>query len=320
MEEMDKEAYINDELTNEERIAFEAEMARNPELEQEVKRLRQLIEDVELQLLRTKIRTVLSDAPEPGSRDTRRGWWLLLAGLFLVILFLYFALSSDRSAVEESTSRPQEPIEQAPIEQQQAPSQELFPEEEAPADPGLEVLEPAQSKPSRAVPLASNEKPSSGGTSSPLVPQLRGERSQDQNWQAMLDEIWYTTYPLPDHLQLGPSLQPASSLLKARDFPKAYARLQILERREGASNDTLRLLKAYCLLEMRQGKEALIYLEGLGNQHPAWQIQLSWYEGLARLLTGDQEAAKELFSRIAADHNHPAQSHAEKAKRILEKY
>ncbi len=319
MEEMDKEAYINDELTGEERIAFEAEMSRNPELEEEVKRMRQLIEDVEVQLLRSKIRTVLSDAPKPAFRNAQGGWWFLLAGLFLVFLFFYFALTSDRSAVGESISSENQ-VEQEQIEQQ-APSLELFPEEETPANPRIEELETAQPKSSRVVPpVASNEKPSKGGISSPTVPQMRGDGQQDQNWQSMLDEIWYTTYPLPDHLQLGASLQQASSLLKARDFPKAYARLQILERWEGTTNDTLRFLKAYCLLEMRQGKEALIYLEGLGNQHPAWQIQVSWYEGLATLLTGDQEAAKELFSRIAADHNHPAQSYAEKAKRMLEKH
>ncbi|MCK6694766.1 MAG: hypothetical protein L6Q97_22030 [Thermoanaerobaculia bacterium] len=62
---------------------------------------------------------------------------------------------------------------------------------------------------------------------------------------ALLDRVWYMDFP-PAGTRFAPPYDEAGRLLQARDFSKAYVRLELLERANPAS-DTLRLLKGYCL-------------------------------------------------------------------------
>jgi tetratricopeptide (TPR) repeat protein len=92
--------------------------------------------------------------------------------------------------------------------------------------------------------------------------------------------------------------------------------LQRLERKL-PENDTLRLLKGYCLMEMGEGAEALIYFEKLKGKKPDWELTLEWYRGLSSLLTGDKEQAMAIFSKIAAEPRHPYREQSKKAIQVL---
>ena len=84
---------------------------------------------------------------------------------------------------------------------------------------------------------------------------IRGDETADKARKALLDQLWYTDYPLTG-LKTSQSFTKADESLKKRDFNAAYLELGRLEG-QMAQNDTLLYLKGYCLMEMGEGEEAL---------------------------------------------------------------
>lgn len=135
--------------------------------------------------------------------------------------------------------------------------------------------------------------------------------------QALLNRLWYTHYPL-DGLVAASGFAKADSLLRLRDFTSAYIHVQRLER-QWPQNDTVRYLKAYCLMEMGQGAEAQSYLESLQGRVPAWNAQLAWYRGLSLLQAGQKEGALSVFGEIAKSGKMPYRAYGKKAVGLLKK-
>lgn len=133
--------------------------------------------------------------------------------------------------------------------------------------------------------------------------------------QTLLNQLWYTNYPLDGLIAEG-TFATADQLLRARDFPAAYINLQRLAR-QSPQNDTLRYLKAYCLLEMGQGAEALPHFEALQGHVAVWDAQLEWYRGLSLLQAGQTEAATSIFKQIAEHGRMPYRAYGKKAVRVL---
>lgn len=169
---------------------------------------------------------------------------------------------------------------------------------------------------------------------------VRGDDATNKALQARLNQIWYTDYPLLG-LQLAPTYSQADQLFRQRDFNAAYVELERLERAQADAHrrnmehinkqrmeadssaapilakpmlsDTLLYLKAYCLLEMGEGAEALLYFNQMHAPKPAWKAQIQWYKGLGFLLAGEQANAKAQFRQIAAQGGHLYKRQAEKA-------
>lgn len=177
--------------------------------------------------------------------------------------------------------------------------------------PNIDPQAPIEEK--KNIPIADNRVP--GKTPLYPAPIIRGEQNENKPLKALLDQIWETDYP-PKGLILSETFVKADSLLKARDFSAAYVQLQRLERRLPA-NDTLRLLKGHCLLEMGESADALRYLDGLDQQHANWTMRLEWYSGLALLLQDNKQAAGEMFRKIAANPSHTYRQQAERARKLL---
>lgn len=151
----------------------------------------------------------------------------------------------------------------------------------------------------------------------PDVTMIRGDETANKALKAVLDQVWYTDYPLKG-LKVSGSFKQADENLKNRDFNAAYLALGQLETAQ-PDNDTLRYLKGYCLLEMAEGDEALTYLNPLQSRHAAWEPQLQWYRGLAMLLADKREKALALFKQISTQATHPYRRQAEKAAGLLSK-
>jgi len=151
----------------------------------------------------------------------------------------------------------------------------------------------------------------------PEATMIRGDETADKARKALLDQLWYTDYPLTG-LKTSQSFTKADESLKKRDFNAAYLELGRLEG-QMAQNDTLLYLKGYCLLEMGEGNEALTYFDRLQGRHPAWEPQLQWYRGLAMLLTDEREKALALFKQLETQPKHPYRRQAEKAAGVLSK-
>lgn len=151
----------------------------------------------------------------------------------------------------------------------------------------------------------------------PDVTMIRGDETSNKALKALLDQLWYTDYPLKG-VKTGDSVRKADESLKKRDFTTAYLELGRLEA-QNAPNDTLHYLKGYCLLEMGEGGEALTYFDPLQSRHAAWEPQLQWYRGLALLLEGKRTEAAALFKQMKAQPKHPYRRQADKASGLLSK-
>ncbi len=151
----------------------------------------------------------------------------------------------------------------------------------------------------------------------PEATMVRGDENENKARKALLDQIWYTDYPLTG-LKTSQSFTKADESLKKRDFNAAYLELERLEG-QLTQNDTLLYLKSYCLLEMGEGEEALAGFDKLQGRHADWEPQLQWYRGLAMLLADEREKALALFNALATRPKHPYRRQAEKATGLLSK-
>ncbi|MBL7827052.1 MAG: hypothetical protein JNJ57_10505 [Saprospiraceae bacterium] len=147
------------------------------------------------------------------------------------------------------------------------------------------------------------------------APNLRGANASDPALKALVDQVWYTVYPLSD-VTIESNVQIVDSLLKARNFDRAYIQLQKLERTQ-PSSPTIQFLKGYCLLELGEGGEALRCFDKLEQKNAAWKPQLEWYRALGSLLAGDRDMARKGFQAIAAQTDHPFNRYAQEAVRRL---
>jgi hypothetical protein len=163
--------------------------------------------------------------------------------------------------------------------------------------------------------------------------------------KALLDQLWYVDYPLFG-LKTSDAYDRADQLLQQRNFSAAYLALDEIEQAQIDSlslsiarenqkrlekdptaspiaaspmaNDTILYLKAYCLLEMGEGQEAMFNFSRMRFPDPAWIPQLTWYRALALLQANKRSEALALFNTIAANPGHPYRKQARKALKLLQ--
>ncbi len=302
MEELDK--YLKGQMREEERQRFEQKLEGDPGARTEL-RIREGLRQVHLKEKVSQVATL-------RKRWQRQRFWRFigLSGLLvsLVISLFIFAFQSTKKTT------PREASKELPENTLQNPQNGKSTETEQ-KQPGNSILQPKQKSKKRYTGPIAEIAPDE--LDSPLYPSpnIRGENSENPAWKALLDKIWYTEYPLV-YTPISEPFKPADQLLKSRDFNNAYVRLQRLERNLPA-NDTLRLMKGYCLLEMGEGAEALVSFEGLEAQQPNWNAQLEWLRGLALVLSGEKEKAVAQFQGIVSQSKHPYRLQSERAIELL---
>jgi hypothetical protein len=244
---------------------------------------------------------VKAAAAERASLHRKSIWrWIFTAAVLVVMtgaVLLFWRISAPKTLPAIETT-PGTPPQQEAIEPQPLPTT---------PPPQKQTTTPPSS------PMAQAE-PAPPRYAAPQV-MLRGDDTNTNATQLLLNQIWYTDYPLKNR-SAGGVFTESDQLLKARNFADAYIQLQRLERKM-PQNDTLRYLKGYCLMELGQGNEALPYLESLQGHVPAWDAQLEWYRGLSLLQSGKKEAALSLFKQIANRGQPPYNAFGKKAVKIL---
>ncbi|WP_020538922.1 tetratricopeptide repeat protein [Lewinella cohaerens] len=286
MEDINK--YLNDDASEEERAAVD-----------------RLSEGFTALRIKGKVKAAAAARAKRQQRNNIIGLVLLLLTLFLAV-WLWFAkgetvtppLTTEDVFEQESTSPPVPgPIEEEPVIDVEEEVLPEAPREEAPAPPVREI------------PIASAELPPPPPYGAPDT-YLRGQSEQKEG-KELLDQLWYTGYPLTG-LKPTEAYLAVDELLRERTFTTAYVRLQRLDR-QLPPNDTLRYLQAYTLLEMGQGPEALTLLDQLETPPFEWLPQVEWYRGLASLLAGEEAKALAIFEKITKKINHPYKLQAKKA-------
>jgi Tetratricopeptide repeat len=298
MKNFDIESYIDGELSGDELKAFQQEMQENPAFAREVEQQRRISQHLRNQLLREHVTAVLKEKPPTGAA---RKWWFLGGTLLLllVVFLLVFPQTWKDAPVPGGTKQEIQPAS---------------PENPAPGKaPGNPALEPdPQSRPSK--PFAAN-RPS--GLRAPVypAPNIRGQQDENNAWQKTLDQLWFTKFP-PQNTRFNAPFSDVAQLLTARDFPNAFVELETLELQNPA-NDTLRLLKAYCLLEMGEGAEALRYFDQLGDRATQWNAYLQWHRALGLLAIGEPKKALPELRKMADTPKHPFQKQSLRALEVL---
>lgn len=122
-------------------------------------------------------------------------------------------------------------------------------------------------------------------------------------------------YPLAGLVPTG-EYAAVDSLLRGRNFPRAFIALNRLKR-SAAANDTLTYLTAYTFLELGRGPEAAELLSALSAAPTAWRPQISWHQCMAFLLDQEDASARAALQKIAADEQHPYYRQASKALFLL---
>lgn len=323
MKNFDIEAYVEGKLSATENRTFEKEMAKNEDLAAAVNMHRQLAKDLQNIGLSNTIRAALSEKVPSPVASTKGKWskWLTATALLILLLIGFFGISKF------SQKEKQNPITTPPIEIEENQSLEnqnqnqFKPTEPSIPEKRLDQTEKKQDKETKQPVLPENEPIAIADDIPSLAPplhpspNLRGNSQDNEAWKEFLDKIWYTEYPISGLVLTKDFAQVDAELLE-RNFAKAYVRLQRLERKM-PQNDTLQLLKGYCLIEMGEGQEALVNFENLEDNHPEWAMYLEWNRGLANLLKGEKEIAKMAFQLISKQEKHPYQQEAKKALALL---
>ncbi|MBL7827238.1 MAG: hypothetical protein JNJ57_11440 [Saprospiraceae bacterium] len=279
MKEFDIEAYLDGELNQEELAHFEQKLRRDPVFAQQVETQRKLTEHLRTQLLREQVSSVLS-TPPAGVQPDRWKWGLGIA--FAILLGGYFFFWAQREMAPASV--PTLPLRDTSSFQPPPPQQQQRPMAQA------QLPEPRYP-----------------------APRLKEDNPK---LKPVLDQLWYTEFP-PPGVKFSTSVTDVTALLAQRKFTAALSLLNVKESAT-VSNDTLRFLKGYCLLELGEGHNALRYLDRLELKQPGWQPQLQWYRGLGWLLTGDTSNALPIFREIANTPDHPLLKQGQKAVDLLQ--
>lgn len=302
MDKFDIEAYLDGRLAEEERVAFEQEMNQNPALLQQVEAQREATELLKRYLLREKINTILVDKPAI-EKPYRWAWAVLIALLILLVSYFMFWRKQYRATPNNPPTSKWKPdsLQIAP----HAPMQQLLPD-------SLDAKVEKAQKP----PLIAENKASELPLPAYPSPNIRGYGGDNAAWKALLDKVWYTQLP-PKSTSFKAPFTAAAALLSNRDFENAFLELETLEA-ASPQNDTLLLLKGYCLLEMGEGADALRYFQQLDESHPNWKAWLEWHRALAKLISGGKDKASPEFKKIAKQSNHSFQRQAQKTLDLLE--
>ncbi|WP_373550919.1 hypothetical protein [Haliscomenobacter sp.] len=296
--------------------------------------------------LESKLREVAAE--EAALR--RRTFWrrlLTLAALAFLAAVAYWFFSKNEATPAAPPSEKQAPSAPAPSKEQ-APEQYKLekPREKPPI---------AQIKPKEEVPVPPDPIFPTFALQDELIPDplyaapdlvaMRGESQANTALKALLDQLWYVDYPLFG-LKTSAAYGSADQLLQQRNFSAAYQALDEIEQvqidslsrriaRENqkqlekdptaspvaampVANDTILYLKAYCMLEMGEGQEAMFYFYQMYFPDPAWIPQLTWYRALALLQANNRKEALILFTTIAANPGHPYRRQARKAMKLLQ--
>lgn len=292
----DIEAYLDGSLGQAEKAQFEEEMRRNPDFAKQVATQQKVVQHLRAQLLREHVASVLSEKP----RNRPFGWWWLL--LAVAVLAVGFGVWGGQQPAKA-------PVAPAPVIPSAMPDPDSLPSVPS---------EPVQGSPETTAPegKAATTKPQPiAGLPASQAPGLRGQNEEDPAWKTKLDKILQANAP-PAASSFGPGFRGEAELMAKREFTQAFVSLEMKERKQD-KNDTLRFLKGYCLLELKEGADAIRYFEGLERHQPDWKPSLQWYRGLGLVLTGGGEKAIPIFKEISASPSHPYREQAARALEVL---
>ncbi len=295
------ESYLNGEMSESERRNFEAKLGNDPALMQETEDARYLLELVKNQLLREKINSL--DKQEVQERREQKGrpnLWISGIALFLLVVCAIIIGITKNELPGNPAMKTDEPVMDPWTEPE---SKELPP----PTPNNSPQVIPNNSSQGSKKQFALQPPAGTSG--------VRGSsKSSGREWMQFIESVWQTKFN-ENPTNYGVRFSKIIELLNAGKYPDAYVQLQF-EKIELTANDTLNFLKGYCLLEMKEGSEALKHFDEIKAGNP-WKDKIDWYRVLAYLLMGDLENVRKKSEDIIREKEHSFKSEALKLEMAL---
>ncbi|MFN4081756.1 MAG: hypothetical protein ACK4NS_12720 [Saprospiraceae bacterium] len=138
----------------------------------------------------------------------------------------------------------------------------------------------------------------------------RGKAPQTDS-PSLLPLVGAGAYP-PEGWQPGGRWSDPHEWIRDGNPARAYGALSRLERKQ-PSNDTLLLMKAYCLIELGEGRKAMEYLKRIDTKTESMQAVVEWYRGLSMAADGKRPELEALLQNIAKQPRHPYRQAAQSA-------
>ncbi|MCC6726329.1 MAG: hypothetical protein IT258_17610 [Saprospiraceae bacterium] len=284
------EAYVNGELSEEARQAFEQPLLLDAALRSEVEQQRQLVESLGYIKLKQNVKAAILDVATQQAQKRKAVLLVSAIGICILALLVWYFTGPAEPALEHTVppqSQPENSQQSQPLETEEAPQP---------------TSQPANT--TKRPPIAQQ----------PNQPTAAPDRYRgDDNLEA-IDSSYLGQYQLamrnfPPTLPSGGSFAKESQLLQKADYKTA---LKLLSKREAlsASNDTVQYLTAVALLYSGKPSAASQRLFLLNSPGNAFQQESQGLLGLSYLLQGRDDAARQVFEMIGKDRKHARQEAA----------
>ncbi|HOY19011.1 MAG TPA: hypothetical protein PLC89_17025 [Haliscomenobacter sp.] len=268
--------------------------------------------------LESKLREVAAEEAAQHRRTLWRRLLFTLAALAFLAAVAYWFFSKNEATPSVPPIEKQAPSSPSPTKKQTPEQNKLEKPRENPPIAQIKAKEEVVVPPDPIFPTFAlqDELIPEPLHAAPDLVATRGQGEANAALKALLDQLWYVTYPLQG-LDISEAFPSVDENLKKRDFTAAYLELEQLSSTQ-AANDTLHYLKGYCLLQTGEGQEALLHFAQVQGRQLDWEPQLQWYRSLAMLLADKRSEAIALFNVIAANAGHPYRRQARKALKLLQ--
>ena len=310
------EAYIQGELSAEEKVVFEAQIASDPALAQEVKMHRFEHEAMNVLIAKKTKAKLTAWAEEERIQERKKWWWIggLSMLLLISIIFIFSKMTTDPAPSIENTIQEQEETEntstESPIDTIETPP--LEPTDQSPnTNESSGVDEPPAKKPTkqRAIAEENNRSQDKSAINS----------SNTNNQQLALAS--YNDSSLPN-VTLGILRSETNENAKAEEAYKAGEFEQTIQLLEDESNKSplIHQMLGHAYFQMGAYEKSATAFEAITNGNdPAFARKVEFYLLLSYLAQGMEESEEftGLLDKLMDSERHPNNKDATKLSEKL---
>lgn len=281
----DIEKYLNGEMSEAERMAFEQELAVSGNLQTKVAEMRILIGALQQKKLRETIQ--MAEAYNNRRKTARFAFFLLFCVCTVGLVWWFYTKNQNVPPLHTPDSEGQ---------------QRIAPPAEKPAvQPGAPALEEKQHLSSKSQPIA--QTPSRPGDAQPNYRSLPAPEKLPADAVALADQYLPVFVPHPYINMAG-----LNQLWEAGDFEAYLNMLRDLDEKNGVTvpNPEVQLVRAACLLRLHRPSQATQLLDILLEAKDPVRSDAVWLLALCYVMQGKDDSARSALAGIKGKFVKPA--------------
>jgi tetratricopeptide (TPR) repeat protein len=269
------EAYLNSELPDQERQAFEEALEKSPELRNETEAMRVVI----AALARKKAHAAIAEAERYNHRKQRfkKTWIFAIACLMMAMAGWYFLRKTAPATLPEVPSGQQSPVE--------------HPAQITPPDPTPEIPQDPSTKKERRIAKGSEVK----DPNKPMYRSLPASEALEREYRTLADKFLPIFSPV-SYL----SVQELNASWEKGDYEEYFITLQRLEENNQIKEPqaVIQLARAACLLQLHRPDAASELLYPLLNEKDPLGADAHWLLSLCYTMQGKVDSARAALQKM----------------------